>query len=374
MRVGISGVGVIGGFGCGISAMKNILELGVCEPENVSFDTGSGKVTRPVFRAETSGISSYFKPKLLRRVDHFSRMALFCACLALDDADTKVDYESMGVIVASGLGAMQSTYAFKDSINNNGDAGSSPIKFSNSVHNAAAAHLSIRLKIGGPNLTISQFDMSMASAILTACIWLEEKRVDSVLVGGVDEYCDVHGYIRHRLFEADSNKLSSNSLSKIKPFEFDNYTAIPGEGAVFFILTRDNEIKPDYGYITEVRYPFNYNKNNLYYPDNNLVIIGSDGHLMDKEMYFNAVPDDSEVTAYTPVYGSLPIGQGFDVAVAALSIRENRIFALPELSPERPEDYKKMNIVYESKPLTQKNICCLKLNNEGESALITLTG
>jgi hypothetical protein len=124
---------------------------------------------------------------------------------------------------------------------------------------------------------------------------------------------------------------------------------------------------PPYGFITDIQYPYYFNDKKIHYPENPVVIIGSDGHVVDQGMYCGSVPEDSEVVAYTPVYGALPIGQGLDIAIAALSIRENRIFVLPGF----PENYDKMNIAGKSKPLDQRQICCLKISGDGEAALIT---
>ena len=96
--------------------------------------------------------------------------------------------ERLGVIIASGYGALKTTFAFLDSYLDFGYACSSPTHFSNSVHNAAAAHVSMQLQATAPSLTVSQFEMSTASALLTAAQWLAERRVERVLLGAVDEH------------------------------------------------------------------------------------------------------------------------------------------------------------------------------------------
>ena len=162
-----------------------------------------GKVDKAAFLADTSPLESYVTKRSLRRLDHYSRLALLGAYLAMDNAGrlgTDSDLERMGTIVASGYGATNTTFAFLDSIIDGGDSYASPTHFSNSLHNAATAHISIQLKVSGPSLTVSQLDMSIPSGLLTARQWLKEKRVDSVLVGGVDEYCSVLGYCWQRFF------------------------------------------------------------------------------------------------------------------------------------------------------------------------------
>ncbi len=153
------------------------------------------------------------------------------------------DHQNLAVVIATGYGASQTTFSFLDTAFDDGDACASPTLFSNSVHNAAAAHVSILLNARGPNLTVSQFEMSVPSAMLTACQWLEDKIVDAVLFGGVDEYCSVLGYCWQRFFGA-------GSPVQHEAIGMEYQSAITGEGSAFFLLTRDEGDKPKYGFIT----------------------------------------------------------------------------------------------------------------------------
>lgn len=127
-------------------------------------------------------------------------MAMLAAGKALGGEDREALVpERTGIIVASGFGAAATTFAFLDSYMDKGDALAFPIHFSNSVHNAAAAHISITYNIQGPNLTVSQFDLSFISALITAQTWLEAGKADSVMVVSSDEYCRVVGYCIEQL-------------------------------------------------------------------------------------------------------------------------------------------------------------------------------
>lgn len=184
-------------------------------------------------------------------------MALLAAGKAIKDADPCVFIkEKTGVIVASGYGALSTTFAFLDSYLEKGDDLASPILFSNSVHNAAAAHISICYGIQGPSLTISQFDMSFICALLSAGIWLEEGKVDSVLIGSSDEYCDVLGYCIHGL-----------SSEKKKAYSFS-------EGATFFLVTGEKKEPSKYGWVDQVTIG-NYEKDNIQIPEDSDLIISA---------------------------------------------------------------------------------------------------
>ena len=188
------------------------------------------------FRAPTSELSNFVPKAKLRRVDHYSRMALLGAGRAMEDTSPAlIDKENTGVIIATGYGALDSTFSFLDSYIDNGDTLASPTHFSNSVHNAAAAHICVCYDITGPSLTVSQFDLSFFSALITASSWLETGKTTAVLVGMVDAWCEVMGYCMHGF----------SLLQDKAPYSFR-------EGAAFFLLTRDNGTGAKHGYFEDI--------------------------------------------------------------------------------------------------------------------------
>ncbi len=211
--------------------------------------------------ADTAPLSQYLSKGKLRRIDHLSRMGLLAAGKAIQDADPTVfAKKETGVIVASGYGALSTTFAFLDSYIEKGDGLASPTHFSNSVHNAAAAHISIGYGLEGPSLTVSQFDMSFISALLSASMWIEQRNVDSVLIGTTDEYCDVLGYCIH-------------GMSKDKKKDKKKYSF--SEGAAFFLITAQKEGRSKYGWFEEITMG-NYEKDTLNIPEDcDLIVSGS---------------------------------------------------------------------------------------------------
>ncbi len=368
MRIAIQGIGVTGGFGNGVAGLKDALITGECMPDTVPVNADNGSIgisggmpgEMPVFTADTAGLKSFVSPRLLRRVDHYSRMALYGSFLALKDAgDPELDRKRLGIVIATGYGAMRTTFLFLDSVMETGeDQHASPIRFSNSVHNAAAAHISILLNARGPALTVSQFEMSFPSALVTACQWLAEKRVDAVLVGGVDEYCDVLGYCRQRFF-------GNSRCPAIEPFEFDKQTAIAGEGAAFFLLSLDTVNGSGYGYIEDVRMG---NIAREAVPDNACLFTGADGHKKCGNAYKQYLDKTMPVASYAPVYGSFPTATALDMAVAGISMKTGRMFA----SPETSNSDSNLNIIKTEQSRSDRKIGCLKISDRGEYSLIVL--
>ena len=236
-RIVLEGIGGVGGFGGGIADLSRALDEGIGRPGSLTVPTGSGPIAFPAFRADTSRLKEFVPVRTLRRIDQFSRLALLGSYLALADAGlADTGQERLGVIVASGYGATGVTYAFLKSFIDDGDVCASPTHFANSVHNSAAANLSILLNARGPSLTVSQFDLSVPSALASARQWLLEDRVDRVLFGAVEELSELIGYAWYR------QRGAPQSVS-MTPLRTEKETAIPAEGAAFLLFSRAEEAR-----------------------------------------------------------------------------------------------------------------------------------
>ena len=363
MRIAVRGIGIAGGFGCGVDQLRQAIVARESAPQYVALKADHQDLEVPVFLCDTAPIEKFISKRALRRVDHYSRMAALGSCLALEDAGRQPqDAQHLAVVVASGYGSTRTTFSFLDSVFTDGDACASPTMFSNSVHNAAAAHISILLNARGPNLTVSQFEMSVSSALFTACRWLQDKHVDAVLFGSVDEYCSVLGYSWQRFF-------GQVPAAGMQPLELENQSAVAGEGAAFFLLTRDEGDKPPYGYVTDIKFG-RAQRSGPEISENSLLILGADGHKTSGIHYARFIPARNQTAVYTPLYGSFPTGSAFDMAIAALSIKESNIFA----TPKHAGDHSGLNIVRTEQSLDSKQISCLKFGCNGEFGMITLVG
>ncbi len=193
--------------------------------------------------ADTSDLNIFFQQRQLRRVDHYSKMALLAACRALLDSkkETNLDNEinvpeNMGIILCSGYGPSQKTFEFLDSILDFGTNCASPLAFSHSVHNIPTAVLSQFLNLSCPYTTICQLHSPVYSALTTAACWIDEGRVEKVLLGAVDE-------ITPLLKDNTSRIISEKDLGPNRP-------PVPvSEGAAFFVLTKPSIQKVQYGTI-----------------------------------------------------------------------------------------------------------------------------
>ena len=309
-RLNIAGIGLVGGFGLGKEALLHALRNGGKPNGTVPVANPSGQRDLPAYQVDVSGVGRYVSAAGMRRMNRFAKLGLLGASLALEDAGwpIPVKRKDIGLVVASGYGASKSTFDFLDSMIDDNGSFPSPTLFSNSVHSSVASHLCITLELEGPCVTVSQFEMSPISALLTARNWLVEGRVEAVLFGVVEEICPVLGYCYDRFFGAEA-------YGPIEPFAWEKQTAVMGEGAAFMLLTL-GDFDKRYGYIDRLLWT---QSRNVSVPDDCLLVLGADGHTCCAENYQRLSDGVVSRIAFTPLYGSLPGGQVFDVAIAAMS-------------------------------------------------------
>lgn len=314
----IHGIGPVGAFGAGLNEFQAALKGDKkVEPEFMQIKTDLGFHKLAVFNASCKALKAFVKNRELRRLDHFSKLALLGATLACEDAGLHLIGERTGLIIASAYGATSTTFSFLDSIINDGDALASPTLFSNSVNNAAAAHVARHFQITGPNLSLTQGQLSVPMALLTAAQWLAQGRVDTVLCGAVEEYCEVLGYC----WQSDRNQKESRNPNK-------NYATTlygPGEGSIFFWLSRAEGVVAAHGYLEKLE--FGQAVTNNQKPNDSTPIIAN----------LSPFPDNTQPMApqnrnlweidFSRVTGSLPIAPAFNLAATTMMLNEQTIYS-----------------------------------------------
>ncbi|EFI33485.1 Beta-ketoacyl synthase [Desulfonatronospira thiodismutans ASO3-1] len=356
MPVYIRGIGVLGSFGTGVHDLRKALEEDrAAETSFTSHDLDNAQKDLPVATADTGALGRYLPRKVLRRIDHYSRMAVLGSFLALEDAGMLDNpRERMGIVIATSYGAAATTFSFLDSVINDGDACASPTYFSNSVHNAAAAHISILLNITGPSLTVSQFELSVSSGLITARQWLLENRVDYVLFGAVDEYCALRGYSWLRLCVPGSKDISGNLAG-------DDQGSVMGEGAAFFLLSSEKTVD-DYGCITDIQQG-RWHECSLSFSGPAPLILNSGSELACKSNADLIPGQSSQGAAHAHIFGGLPASQAFDLAVAGLKIQQGQLFPCSE---------EPGTSIAENCMQQDPGIVCLQIGKGGDFGAVTL--
>ena len=343
MKAFIRGAGVVGGFGCGLSSLEEAIRKHPAPDSDPAASGSSADVSAgSAFTARTDLLNQLIPPRTLRRVDHYSRMAILASHLAIEDAGMVNGVsENTGLIVATGMGPTANTLDLQAADVAATDLALSPILFSNSVQNAAAAYISMLLKIRRSSLSINQYEMAVPLAFQTAIDWLEEGRTETVLVGSVDGFSKA-------LHEAC---LSCRDLKN----GGNGQGAVPvGEGSTFFVLTRSGA--------QDIRYPFVQNvhmggaRRHDVAPIPNIPILhNGTGKNTD---FMGQIPAHAN---FAHLYGTFPTSMGMDVAAAMILLRTEQL-----LSRSLPQ--------FDGGPAFHANprIGCLKKGETGDWGMVVI--
>ena len=351
MSVSLLGIGVVSALGCGIESVKAGLE-GSLQPfiQERRIETVAGGFSLPFYTADVNGLDRFVPRASQRRIDRFIQMSLLSAYLAIEDSGIDLAEKTrVGIVLGSGYGPLQTTFGFLDSLIDFGDKCASPTLFANSLHNSLASQASLSLKIQGPSLTLTCFERTTESVMSAARNWLREGTADYVLAGVGDEYCDVRGY---------ATVLSgSRDISGLKPFDFDACTYLPGEGFVSFLLGKGFSEK-GYGRIIDIK---TGNRDAGIVKDHEALFLAANGEQSTGRFYKPVTTEGNKLRAYSALYGGMPVGNGFDVAIAALSLKEGVIYPSPgeNIKAERLSG--------------NERIGCLAYDRTGNHSLITLS-
>lgn len=124
--------------------------------------------------------------RAFRRIGRYVKLAQVGAVRCIKRADVQVDPRRTGIFFASGLGNTEDVVPLAESILDPDRPWASPMAFAGCVGNAAAFYVARTLGLEGPNVTVSQEELSFEGALLDAILALHAGEVDHALVGGVD--------------------------------------------------------------------------------------------------------------------------------------------------------------------------------------------
>ncbi|WP_411766913.1 beta-ketoacyl synthase chain length factor [Winogradskyella sp. A3E31] len=165
----------------------------------------------------------YISPAMLRRMATGVKMGVTAGEKALQLAALE---NPDAIITGTGMGCIEDTEKFLNSIINNKEEYLTPTSFIQSTHNTVGAQIALGLKCKGHNQTFVNGSSSFESALLDGQLLLSENDAKTVLVGGVDEMGKEF---------VDYVQLMEDKLK--------NGIKVPfGEGASFFVLS-SNERK-----------------------------------------------------------------------------------------------------------------------------------
>lgn len=228
----ITGVGVVSPAGVGRQAMARAVFAG----EGLIADLEAPWAAAPYQLAaavKDLGARERIPAQRLRRMGRLARMAVVAALEAMDQSGAGA--EDTGVVVGTGLGALEETVSLLEQLLQVGPVGANPALFPASVMNIAAAHISMELGLHGYNTTVNHKEISAEMAMLVAANAITRGHVRRILVTGVDELGPAahHGYRRLRVL----------APGRARPYRLGRDGMVLGEGATVLALEEVESVR-----------------------------------------------------------------------------------------------------------------------------------
>ena len=197
--------------------------------ENGNFPGELRRFEKTFLTAAEPEYKNYIKPIQLRRMSRVLKMGVVAAGAALRQAGIE---KPDAIITATGLGMMEDTEKFLNSVIDNKETLLTPTAFIQSTHNTVGAHIAVMLGCNNYNLTYVHGPVSFEAALLDTLIWLAEKPEDNVLLGGAEELTEMH----YRITDS-ANYWKKGEVDSLNLVNYNSPGTIAGEGAAFFVLS-----------------------------------------------------------------------------------------------------------------------------------------
>jgi 3-oxoacyl-[acyl-carrier-protein] synthase II len=293
--VRILGLGPVLVCGQGVEALEKALSGGGSPPND---------------DVPTESLTGFLPPARIRRIDPLGRMALLASFLALRDAGIALEEarsDRTGIVFGTAFGPQTSTFAYLDGIIDAGDQMASSLAFTNSVHNLASAQISLALGITGPTRTLTAFGYTAGASLLSARHWIRSGRVDRALVVLGEETSPLMAYAVGRM---------GGRSDGVRPFtQGCSYTARPG--CIALVLGLEGKgyarlVDVEEGLTTAEAAERAGRADGLFCADT--------GRADESPAYRELAAKAHRAASHSPLYGSLDISLGIELAIAALAI------------------------------------------------------
>ena len=284
-------------------------------------------------RAAEPDYSKLIDVKLIRRMSRIIKMGVAAALQCLQEAGLD---NPDAIITGTAYGCLDDTGVFLQKMVQNKEEMLTPTAFIQSTHNTIGAQIALLLKCHGYNNTFVHRGFSFESALLDAMMLLNERTVNNVLVGGVDEITDFSYDIIKR-FGIYKKDISSN----MELFNTSSKGSIAGEGASFFLLDT-NSSGNDYAILDNISTFYKPTDNaeiketierflvesSISIEDIDVVVCGRSGDSKGDKIYDylqDALFGDATVINYKHLCGEYPTSTAFALWLSVTMIKTRSI-------------------------------------------------
>ena len=179
----VRGVGAVSPAGWGVEPLLEALRTGIPLPAQSLPGPAHGRTYRARLVPPPATRPNWLAHPRLRRASAISHFAMAAALEALGG---KPSPEMLGIVTGTHTACIRYSERFYGEVLQN-PATASPMLFPETVINAPASHLAAFLGSAGMTYSVVGDQTAFVQALVVACQWLLDGRVDACLVLGIDE-------------------------------------------------------------------------------------------------------------------------------------------------------------------------------------------
>jgi len=208
--------------------------------------SGIGPITRfdaEGFETRFAGEVKGFEPsevlgrKESRRIDRYTQLAVAAAreAVAQSGLDIPAEATSVGVLVGTGMGGMETFEAGTETLLTSGPKRISPFFVPMMLANMASGTVSIDVGAKGPNFGTVSACASSAHAIGEATLMIRDGRAEAIITGGAEAAVTRMGIAGFNAMGALSTR-NDDPQAASRPFDLERDGFVLAEGAAVLVL------------------------------------------------------------------------------------------------------------------------------------------
>lgn len=237
-RVVVTGMGVVTSLGLDVDTFFENLLAGKSGIDRVTSFDATDLPCKIGAEVREFVATDFMDAKEVRRNDRYVHLGLAASKLAMKDSAldlTKVDPERFGVIIASGIGGMETIEKQSRVLFEKGPRRVSPFMIPSLIANMASGVVAIEFGAQGPNYAIVSACASSTHAIGESLRILRSGEADIMLAGGSEAAITALGYAGFCSMRAMSTRNDEPQRAS-RPFEKSRDGFIMGEGSGVLVL------------------------------------------------------------------------------------------------------------------------------------------
>ena len=241
-RVVVTGTGILSCVGNNTADFWDAVVNGRCGLGPITKFDASGYRTRIAGEVKNFDVTSFISPKEANHMDAFCRFAVVAALEALASAGLPVRLEDAGiapgragVLVASGIGGMQTVCDSMITLLERGPGRISPFMVPKMIGDMASGEISILTGAMGPNFGVVSACASGCHGIGEAMWMIKRGDADLMITGGSESGIIPLGFAGFCSLKAMSAR-NDDPLHASRPFDLNRDGFVMSEGAGVLVL------------------------------------------------------------------------------------------------------------------------------------------